>query len=247
MTRKLLFGSLCLTLVFVSMSVAVEEGLVGYWPFDEGSGKVAKDASGTGNDGKFVGSPKWVTGKFGTAIEFDGTSSYVAVTDNATLDITSDLTIMAWFNPSDVLTSRRMMSKNNSIFVIFDFGDPNTLELLVKPNNDFVESQTKDWKIGEWYHFAGTFDGKTLRIYINGQLEGEQDIGQQIATSDLELWIGADDLGDPNAYFPGIIDEVRIYNKTLTETQIKESMEGPAEVHLRGKLPMTWGLIRGRS
>lgn len=245
-TRLILLGSLGLILIFAIMSIAAEEGLVGYWPFDEGSGKVAKDASETGNDGKFVDNPKWVNGKFGMALEFDGKSNYVAVPDNATLDITSNLTIMVWFNPKDVLTSRRMMSKNNSIFVIFDFGDPNTVELLVKPNNDFVESKTKDWKVGEWYHFAGTFDGKTLRVYINGELEGEKDIGQKIATSDLELWIGADDFGRPTDYFPGIIDEVRIYNKTLTEAQIKEAMAGPADVHLNGKLPIIWGLIKRR-
>jgi hypothetical protein len=242
MTRTIL--SVSIYLIFASISMAVEEGLVGYWPFDEGSGKVAKDASGTGNDGQFVNNPKWVNGKFGNALELDGNSSYVAVPDNETLNITSDLTIMAWFNPNDVLTSRRMMSKNNSIFVIFDFGDPNSVELLVKPNNDFVESKTKDWKVGEWYHFAGTFDGKTLRVYINGELEGENDIGQKIATSNLELWIGADDLGNPDAYFPGIIDEVRIYNKTLTEAQIKEAMAGPFDVHLRGKLPIIWATIK---
>ena len=62
--------------------------IVGYWPFDEGSGKVAKNASGNGNDGTFVGNPEWVDGKRGKALEFDGTSSYVEVStaDNISMD-----------------------------------------------------------------------------------------------------------------------------------------------------------------
>ena len=59
---------------------------------------------------------------------------------------------------------------------MFDFGDPNTIDLLVKPNNDFVESKTSDWKVDQWYHFAGTYDGKSLRIYVNGKLEGEKNM-----------------------------------------------------------------------
>ncbi|MFB3041331.1 MAG: LamG domain-containing protein, partial [Candidatus Poribacteria bacterium] len=152
--------------------------------------------------------------------------------------------IMAWFSPNDVLTSQRLMVKNNSIFVIFDFGDTNSVELLVKPNNTFVESKTTDWKVGEWYHFAGTFDGKVMRVYVNGQLEGETDNNVPIAPSDLELWIGGDDFGRPTDHFPGIIDEVRIYEKTLSEAEIQKVMETPQAVEAEDKLTTSWGRIK---
>jgi hypothetical protein len=238
---------ICISFIlsFTSMSIsAVEEGLVGYWPFDEGNGKVAQDVSGNKFDGKFVGAPKWVQGKFGAALEFDGVDDRVVVPDDPKLDITKNLTFMAWFSPKEVLTSHRMMVKNNSIFVIFDFGNADTVELLVKPNNDFVESKTTDWKVNAWYHFAGTFDGKALRVYINGELEGEKNHALDIAPSDLELWIGGDDNGRPTDHFPGIIDEVRIYNKALTEAEIQQVKDAPQAVEKAGKLTVSWGRIK---
>ncbi|HID55274.1 TPA: LamG domain-containing protein [Candidatus Poribacteria bacterium] len=224
------------------------ESLVGYWPFDEGGGDKVKDESGNGNDGKIVKSgeyPKWVQGKFGTALDFGGNGSYVAVPDSKSLDLTKSVTYMAWFKLNEPIQGqRRMMSKNNSIFFLFDFGNPTSLDFLVKPNNDFVESKTVDWKIGEWYHVAGTYDGDALRIYINGKLEGERKGVPEIAPSDLELWIGADDWRLPTTSFPGVIDEVRIYDRALSEEEINQAMEGPTAVGLKDKLPLMWGSLR---
>ncbi len=201
---KVTFVLLLCSLIITSLSIAnpAEDGLVAYWSFDEGTGKTAADATGNGHDGEFKGAPKWVAGKFGTALEFDGVDDHVAVADNAALDIQENITLMAWFSPNDVLTSRRLMVKNNSIFVIFDFGNTNSIDFLVKPDNTFAESKTTDWKVGEWYHFAGTFDGKTLKVYINGKLEGEKANNVKIAPSDLELWIGGDDNGRATDWFP---------------------------------------------
>ena len=235
-------------LIIANLGVAnvAEEGLVAYWPFDEGTGKTAEDVTGNGHDGKFAGAPKWVDGKFGTALEFDGEEDHVVVADDAALAIEENITFMAWFSPGDVLTSRRLMVKNNSIFVIFDFGNKDSIDFLVKPDNTFAESTTTDWKVGEWYHFAGTFDGKTMRVYVNGKLEGEAANNVPIAPSDLELWIGGDDFGRPTDFFPGTIDEVRLYEKTLTEAEIQKVMETPQDVEARGKLTTAWGKIKAR-
>ena len=76
------------------------ETCVGMWLFDEGSGNVAKDSSGNKNDGKLVENPKWVNGKFGKALEFDGAGSYVDCGDDESLNIpTGDsVTMCAWVN-----------------------------------------------------------------------------------------------------------------------------------------------------
>lgn len=170
---------------------------------------------------------------------------YVRIEDDDALDLTDAVTLMAWFNPSDDLTSRRMMVKNDSIFVIFDFGDTGSVDFLVKPDNHFAQSETTDWEIGQWYHFAGTFDGKTLRVYVDGKLEGEAANNKPIPPSDLDLWIGADDFGRPTDHFPGKIDEVRIYNKSLSEADIQRVMDTPADVEVDGKLTITWANIKG--
>ena len=92
--------------------------MVGYWPFDEKVGKKAEDVSGNGNDGKLIDGPKWVEGKFGSALEFGG-GSYVEVADDPSLDLTNVATVMAWSKfTDDLINTSRLMSKNNSIFVI---------------------------------------------------------------------------------------------------------------------------------
>lgn len=246
---KFSFMVLLCSLIITSLSIAnpAEDGLVAYWSFDEGAGKTAADVTGNGHDGKFEGAPKWVAGKFGTALEFDGEDDYVVVPDDDALDITENITLMAWFSPNDPLTSRRMISKNDSIFVIFDFGNSkDSIDFLVKPNNTNAESTTTDWEIGQWYHFAGTFDGKTMKVYINGKLEGEKANNVPIAPSDLDLWIGGDDYGRPTDHFPGKIDEVRLYDKTLSGADIQRVMDTPADVQARGKLTTMWAKIKAR-
>lgn len=246
--RKVFIISIMFSLIIIaniSSGNVAEDGLVAYWSFDEGTGKTATDVTENGHDGVFVGNPKWVDGKFGTALEFDGEGDHVKVEDKNTLDLTDEVTLMAWFSPSAALTSRRMMVKNNSIFVIFDFGNTNSVDFLVKPDNLFAQSKTTDWKIGEWYHFAGTFDGKMLRVYINGELEGEAPNNKPIAPSDLELWIGGDDNGRPTDWFPGKIDEVRLYEKVLSAANIQKVMDTPQDVEPQGKLTTTWAKIKG--
>lgn len=239
-----LFLCLLLTISNVCIANVAEDGLVVFLPFDEGAGKSVTDVTGNGHDGTFEGAPKWVEGKFNSALEFDGEDDYVIVADNNALDFTNKITMMAWFSPNDDLTSRRLMVKNDSIFVIFDFGDKKSIDFLVKPTNEFAESSTIDWKIGEWYHFAGTFDGKTLQVFVNGKLEGEKPNPTDITPSDLDLWIGGDDYGRQTDMFPGKIDEVRIYNKVLTESQIQRVMDTPQDVDAKGKLTTTWGKIK---
>jgi len=236
----------CILFSFATHAVGkTDPSLVGYWPFNEKTGKKAEDASGNGNDGKLIDGPKWVEGKFGSALEFGG-GSYVEVADNPSLDLINSATLMAWFKLTDKLTNTsRMMSKNNSIFVIFDFSNKSSLDFLVKPDNDFVESKIVDWKQGNWYHFAGSFARGKMNIYINGQLEGEKENAAGIAPSDLDLWIGADDWKMPASSFPGIIDEVRIYNKALTEGKIKKLMTTPMAVSKTlDKLPVTWSRLK---
>ena len=249
MQKNILVSALFLMFLLSIYSMAMgqaENSLVGYWPFDEGSGKTANDISGNGHDGELIDDPQWVQGKFDSALDFGGTGSYVLVPDDDGLDLSDEVTITAWFNLNEAIAgARRMISKNNSIFVIFDFGDPNSLDFLVKPNNDFVESTTVDWEIGAWYHFAGTYDGDALKIYINGELEGETSGVPPIAVSDLDLWIGADDWQLPASSFPGILDEVRVYNKALSEAEIGTAMEGPAAVQMsENKLPVVWGAMK---
>lgn len=234
-----------------ALSIAVgqaEQNLVAYWPLDDGAGDEVSDASGHGHDGVLQGDAQWVPGLFGQAMDFGSGGGYVVVPDDSELDLSDAVTYMGWFNLNDPISGqRRLMSKNDSIFLLFDFGNAQSLDFLVKPNNSFAESSTL-FEVGEWYHFAGTYDGNSLRMYINGELEGEAAGVPSIATSDLELWIGGDDYNVPVTTFPGILDDIRIYSRDLSQEEIGEAMSGPRAVRMTGeKLSTTWGLMKSAS
>ncbi len=230
MTRLVLIAGV-LVLILTGISMAAEEGLIAYYPFDEGTGQVIKDMSGNNHDGELVGTARWVDGKYGKAIEFDGSTSYVEVPDADDFAIETNITFAAWFKPSVVINAAnnayRMMSKNNDVFFLFNYQQLGQLGFLVKDptgTNHAVHSTTAEWIAGTWYHAAGTFDGRELKIYINGILEATMPYEGKIGTSKLALWIGADDL--PN-YFPGAIDDVRIYSSTLDASDVNRAMELP--------------------
>ena len=91
---------MCLILTGQSIAKVDLTKAVAIWTFDEGSGNVAKDSSGNSNDGKFVKEPKWVNGKLGKALEFNGTDNYVDCGNAKSFDITNAITIVAWMNPA---------------------------------------------------------------------------------------------------------------------------------------------------
>ena len=87
---------LVLGLVLTSVAEAVDPDLAGWWKFDEGSGTIAYDSSGNGNDGIFVGDPQWVPGKIGGALEFNG-DDYLNCGNGPSLEIRDEITIAFWF------------------------------------------------------------------------------------------------------------------------------------------------------
>lgn len=241
--------NLALALILVVPCFALDKDLIAYWTFDEGAGKTVKDMTGNGHDGKFVGDPKWVTGKFGKALEFDGSSNYVEVPDDPRLALKKDITFTLWFKPSITInpanSNYRMLSKNNDYFFLFNYEKLGQLGFLVKDPggvNHVVHSITAEWKKDQWYHTAGTFDGKELKIYVNGKLENKLSYNGEAGTSGLALWIGADDLP---AYYPGAIDDLRIYKRVLDDNEIIQAMNTPGlAVQYTGLSVTAWGDIK---
>ena len=238
-------------LVSSEVCLSAEKDLVAYWNFDEGKGEIVKDVTGNKHDGKFVGTPKWVDGKYGKALEFDGKASYVIVPDAPDLSMELDVTYSVWFKPTVTINSGnsswRMISKNNDYFLLFNYEKLGQLGWLIKDptgTNHVVHSKTDEWLKDTWYHAAGTFDGKELKIYVNGILENTLQWSGKAGTSKLDLWIGADDLP---SYFPGAIDDFRIYRRALNEAEIKKAMSSPAvAVRSNGSIISTWAKIKGK-
>ena len=133
--------------------------IVGLWLFDDNKGAVATDSSVNKNDGKFVGTPKWVTGKFGSALEFDGSTTSVDCGDTASMNIPTggSVTICAWVNPKvgSVAAWQGVMAKRTGSY---SYGIN-----LVKGNFQIytsgasgVQGFAYDLPVGQWVHIAAT-------------------------------------------------------------------------------------------
>jgi hypothetical protein len=171
----------------------------------------------------------WTDGKFGKALRFDGYNDYINVSDSSFLDV-SNFTISFWMfphNASGYLIDKETWSGgteygyeahflSGGIFN-FLFGDGTSTQKNVTSSNPLFPNT--------WYYLTGTYDGSTFKIYINGVLNNSVSYSTYPNyTVKPPLYIGADN--DGGSYFNGIIDEVRIWNRSLTQAEIQTVMNG---------------------
>jgi len=202
-------------------------GLVLAYGFDEGTGALTTDSSVNGNTGTIV-SGSWTTGKYLNAISFDGSTTWVdAGSPTATDDLTPQ-TITMWVNPNTLtgyLISKRdtcagawRLEASLSWFKIFTGTDATTTASSTLPTNT-------------WTHLALTWDGTTnpAKIYLNGIETGytTQTTGSGTASSDATCDLRIGSRQGTSAFYNGIIDEVRIYNRVLSPNEITTDMNTP--------------------
>jgi hypothetical protein len=205
-------------------------GLKAHWKFDETSGLAAADASANKNNGVLnnfgADNAQWIPGKVGGAISFNG-SNYVEVADHPSIgtDLTNGFTVSTWFRSRVPLPATggtrtpRMLEKGDGYFFLMNPGTGG-MNLLVKKNNaNFTASLGDSLDANVWYHITGTFDGTTIRVYLNGDLKGSTALAAPMDDDHLPLRIGSDDAG---AFFNGDMDEVMIYDHALTLVEIQQ-------------------------
>jgi hypothetical protein len=198
-------------------------GPVGYWKFDEGSGNTAYDSSGNDNRGTINGA-SWTTGISDGALLFDGVNDYVGIADSPSLRLTSNqASLELWFKPTVTLDSTLTHRIN-----ILDKGDGYGFQMepgarifftVWIGGNQWLGTVTSNWIAGKWYHIAGTYDGTTEKVYVNGILENSQPLSGSLSGNSLPLSIGSYCYGTMN-FFPGAIDEVKIYDCARTAGEI---------------------------
>ncbi len=214
--------------LFISRGISAK-GLVlylGNFQFFEARGKLIRDKSRCKNDGTIYGA-KWVQGKFGKVLSFDGADDYVDCGNNESLDITNAITIEARIKPEKVSEARIVRkspasSSTKSYMLLLD--SVNRLWFFIYDNTATGYHEVKSTtalEIGRWYHIVGTFDGRYMKVYVNGVLEKTIDIGE-IAT--IESNTDPVTIGGTYRKFNGLIDEVRIYNRALSGKEIKQNM-----------------------
>ena len=249
--------SICALFVTVPLVDAQfpEDGVVGYWSFDDGTinGNTVKDVLGK-NDGELDGNPKSVNGKVGKGLEFDG-QNFVHIPGTNTLDFNGAeaITVAAWINADSdspvvgvvagccgTIVAQRDV---NGWALRFDGRNAGAeLEFITMPgwqgDGGFGVAMVPN---GKWHHLVGVVDDKTKFLYLDGNLAKEEGFNGPMQTGGTEHEIGkASDGG-----FVGIIDEVVIYNRALSANEVKQlfAAEGlPVQPH--GRLATRWGQIK---
>ncbi len=212
--------------------VFAQSGPVGFWKFDDGSGITATDSSGNGNHGTltYMAPSPWIDGKYSHALSFNENADWVTIANNATLQITGDLTISLWVKPATVGVSRCNL-------VHKDFGGEYSVVLeadgsvrlfqgrgtdsgeyygpIIIPSGSIVNDQ--------WQHIAVTRDmtNRYLRGYVNGELKATVAYPENANYSPPLSSVNPVIIGAGYTYdFDGEIDSVRIYDRTLSTHEI---------------------------
>ena len=222
----------------LTMTGNVSADLVAHWPLDDGTGTVAIDVTGNGNDGIFQGDPQWVAAKIGAGLEFDG-DDYLDCGNQDILNFgTNNWTVTAWIKTTQI--DRGTIFANggdNSGGVRFTLAthEANADRITLTCDDDSTKSQALGETVvidGEWYHVAAMREGTIISVHVNGALDGTNTVpeGYDLSgTSQHNSLIGAMTThtdGSLIKLYIGIIDDLRVYNVALSEAELQVTMEG---------------------
>lgn len=198
---------------------------------DETSGQIV-DYSGEGNNGTYNGALYNKPGKINSSLGFNGSTDYVSVANYPSLKITGPITLEAWVN----FDSWGATTDFNGIVAKWNFYGTGWGYGLFKAENTnkiaFITASQKQAgrayaysnsapTLHEWYHVVGTYDGTTMLLYINGELQTDTGSQSSIYDNDEPVTIGTFETNQ-DYWFDGEIDEVAIWNRTLNATEIKD-------------------------
>ena len=204
-------------------------GLVAAFGFEkQESGKVSDD-SGNHHDGAISGGATLDAGLHGSAARFNGVDGLISIADADTLDLSTAMTLEAWINPSTISGWRTALLKE----IPRTATNPGGLSYSLYANDDeastpavTVNTGGRDEKatglsllpLNAWSHLAATYDGEFLQFFVNGELVGRRPLSGSLVMTTGALRIGGNDVW--GEYFEGLIDDVRIYNRVLSASEI---------------------------
>lgn len=213
--------------VAVTLTVTTSSDLVGYWRFDEENASFTVDSSGNGNDGFFHGDPTWTAGKVLGALSLDGGDDYAEVPDSPELRITGDMTVALWVKKTaEASLWSRMVGRGGDLTPLnYGFWEESGAGGRIQfsqydSGGGAVVNCCSDSEIvsGEWYHIAAVAEGANAYVYINGAPDGTAARSGTPNAAAAPVTIG---YAGYASHFPGIVDEVRIYNRALSPAEIQ--------------------------
>jgi O-glycosyl hydrolase len=193
------------------------------YAFNEGSGSAALDYLGAGITGSLSGSISYVTGRRGTALQFDGTSASVWLGNSSPLKIAGQITLAAWVKPASLSGTQIIIGQGYGSW-------PNQLGTYLRINSGKYEAGIYNGgyysasytipagDLNTWVHLVGTYDGQTWRLYRNGTQVATYANATGATVAPKSWRIGASDI--PNQYFAGTLDSVRIYAQAISASDV---------------------------
>jgi chitodextrinase len=207
-------------------------GLVAAYPLNENAGPTAFDASPEDNDGALNGASWTSAGRFGGAVTFDGANDWITVFDDPSLDLTNSLTLEAWVKPRElgsvwrtVIMKEQPAGLSYGLYGETSSGRPSG---SVNVGTELDTRAPSPLQLNSWTHLAGTYDGATLRLYLNAKQVSTRSISGNLITSGSALRVGGNAVW--SEWFDGTIDEVRVYRRVLSSREIAKDMTSPIKV-----------------
>ena len=222
MFKRTLYLLSCVFVLGLMSNVSAE--LVAHWKFDDGAGSTATDSVGNAHPGTIGGTANWVAGQVGGALDFDGSTNYVDIGGVQPV-ISGTFSLAMWIYARDIPTAAgdlRMPLSNDTWAdrAIHVHIWPEIAVFRIDTKNGTDISSNTALQADQWYHIAGTLDSAgESKIYINGVLDNS-------ATGNgREYIIGPANIGayqESSRFFNGMIDDIRIYNRILSDVEIQE-------------------------
>jgi len=211
---------------------------VGWWSFERIEADKVIDGSGYNNHGTVHGAtleddPEQLIKQLGNALKFDG-NDYVDCENGASLNPTQAITLELWLNPyvyPSTYSTPLHKGGNGQWYYRFDANGRLYVFIKLGAGNawDYAVVTPSAVPLDTWSHFVFTYDGDYNRLYQNGSVvHSRQTAGGAIATSGTSLLFGS---AGASWYLNGLIDEVRIYNRALSATEIQKHYAESLEKH----------------
>lgn len=213
---------------YSSLDGDLSDSLVGYWKMNENSwndtADEINDESIKSNHGRAKNGAGLSTGVLKSGGSLDGSNDYLLISDSASLDLDAKITVSAWIYPIDTSTFQSILNKEGAFQVLlrggnFQYSIGNTV-----PGWSFIDTGVGYGK--NWYHIAVSYDSTegsdNLNFYVNGTMIHQMDASGLLTMNAFDLLIGAKNSSSPASFYNGKIDEVAIWSRDLSATEIQQ-------------------------
>jgi hypothetical protein len=238
-------------LTLCNLALAVDDPLT-HWKFDEGSGTIAYDSADS-NDGVLVNGPAWTVGRVDGALSFDGVDDYVNCGNSWVLNPLDSISITAWIYPN-VLTADNHQAivmrelgpyQNYAFWVSSREGTGDNLEFNVGTGSDNIHYIARGAiSAGKWQHVAVAMGDGQVSLYVDGVEKLNVDSNSAMWQGDAPFVIGGRIRDGYSDWFNGLIDDVRVYDRALSQDEIRVIIPEPATLFLLSLGGMT--ILRNR-